>query len=152
MHLSARRLVVAAMTAACLLAASAGAAWASSDSISCTQGGGCVAQGTGQGFVTDTFVGGGVFESALCLGSKADPCSRLHGELIFAPHLISAGGGYGGISGNVTIVPTLVSVSADGATVNLTASNGAVGVATVPNVGTACVNLSGLSITTSPCP
>jgi hypothetical protein len=42
-------------------------------------------------------------------------------------------------------------LSGGGQSVQLTASNGAVGVVTVPNSGAACVQVGTLSVTASPC-
>jgi hypothetical protein len=146
-----RGVVLSLVAAGGLAGALAGTASASGVSISCVPNQGCVGTDSGQGFSAGTITGAGVLEGTLCLGSKGDPCSRLHGELIFAPKLIAVDGGFGSTDAGVVIVPTLVSVFAGGQSVNLTASNGAVGLVTIPDSGAACVQLSSLSITATPC-
>lgn len=139
------------VAAACLSGVFAVSAFGSDYSITCPRSGGCVANGSSQGFVSQSVVGGGVVDTALCLGSVADPCDRAHGELLFGPHILSADAGYGATDAGVTIVPQLITLSGGGQSVQLTASNGAVGVVTVPNSGAACVQVGTLSVTASPC-
>jgi hypothetical protein len=137
--------------AASVCALIAVAAWASTFAIKCTRGGSCVATGSAPGFATKTIAGNGVISTALCLGSVANPCNRVRGELLFGPGILAGAAGLGTNNASVLIVPKLVAVSANHYGVALTASNGAVGIIAFPSGGALCVHLRSLSITASPC-